>query len=272
MAAISPGTGRRGSPGMKRHTFLAVAFAENFSLPELAAALPEAKAAAQELRLAPAEGGTVFFYSFGAVVFWNVAQERRDAELARLHEIRPGLATAVQREDYEVGEEPGTDIELRDGALIVDRMSAERASVVALTIAQSAAMRYYERIAAGLFTRTAILVAGMERSGTVPVRTRRLHRFIAEAIGNRNEVLSVLHLLDKPDAVWNDPAMDRIYFDLRAEFDLVDRYRALELKLSSVQDSLELVLDVARDRRLVLLELGVIVLIVFELVLSLWRR
>jgi uncharacterized Rmd1/YagE family protein len=271
---------------MKRHTFLAVAFAENFSLPELAAALPEAKAAAQELRLAPAEGGTVFFYSFGAVVFWNVAQERRDAELARLHEIRPGLATAVQREDYEVGEEPGTDIELRDGALIVDRMSAERASVVALTIAQSAAMRYYERIAAGLgahepiaelfraagFTRTAILVAGMERSGTVPVRTRRLHRFIAEAIGNRNEVLSVLHLLDKPDAVWNDPAMDRIYFDLRAEFDLVDRYRALELKLSSVQDSLELVLDVARDRRLVLLELGVIVLIVFELVLSLWRR
>ena len=38
---------------------------------------------------------------------------------------------------------------------------------------------------------------------------------------------------------------------LRAEFDLADRYNALESKLRSVQDSLELLVEVARDRRLV---------------------
>ena len=52
--------------------------------------------------------------------------------------------------------------------------------------------------------------------------------------------------------------MDRIYDELRAEFDLVDRYQALELKLRSVQEALELVLDVARDRRLVLLEVAIV--------------
>jgi uncharacterized Rmd1/YagE family protein len=98
-----------------------------------------------------------------------------------------------------------------------------------------------------------------------------LNRFIGEAILARNEVLSVLHLLDKPDATWEDAAMDRIYDDLRAEFDLADRYAAMESKLRSIQEALELVLDVARDRRLPLLEVAVVVLILAELIFTALR-
>jgi uncharacterized Rmd1/YagE family protein len=39
-----------------------------------------------------------------------------------------------------------------------------------------------------------------------------------------------------------------------------------------VQDALELITDVARDRRLVLLEAAIVLLIVFEIVLSLVRH
>jgi uncharacterized Rmd1/YagE family protein len=81
----------------------------------------------------------------------------------------------------------------------------------------------------------------------------------------------VLHLLDKPDATWEDPAMDRIYDDLRMEFDLADRYAALESKLRSVQEALELVVDVARDRRLLLLEFAVALLILVEVLLPLFN-
>jgi uncharacterized Rmd1/YagE family protein len=84
-------------------------------------------------------------------------------------------------------------------------------------------------------------------------------------------VLSVLHLFDKPDVVWDDPGAERIYEELRSEFDLVDRYHSLELKLSSVQDALSLVTDVARDRRLVWLESSIVLLIVFEIILTLLK-
>jgi len=63
--------------------------------------------------------------------------------------------------------------------------------------------------------------------------------------------------------------MDRIYDELRGEFDLVDRFEALTNKLQSIQEALTLVLDVARDRRLVLLEIVVILLILLEVILSL---
>ena len=160
---------------------------------------------------------------------------------------------------------------MADGLLTLDQLTPARASVVALTVAQSAAMEYYERIVEEMFARTDQLVQRMEAHGTVSLRTRPLHKFIGAAISTRNEVLTILHLLDKPDEAWDDPGMNLIYDELRAEFDLVDRYQALELKLRSVQEALELVLDVARDRRLVLLEEAVVVLILLEIVLTFFR-
>jgi required for meiotic nuclear division protein 1 len=180
----------------------------------------------------------------------------------------PKLTAKVVREDYTVAEDSAFKIGISDGVLRVDRFTPARAGIVALTVAQSAAMEYYENLVEDLFARTGSLIEFMERRGTVPFRTRPLHRFIGEAIGTRTEVLSVLHLLDKPDEAWDDPAMDRIYDDLRGEFDLRDRDAALELKLRSIQEALELLVDVARDRRLLLLEITVVFLIVLELVFT----
>ncbi len=253
------------------HQFYAVAFVENLPLKQLAPIFPEARVTPHDLHLTVQPDGGMYVYPFGAVVTYDVATERRDAELARLHRARPGLTTQVIREDYSVVEDPNCQTGLSDGTLRLDRFTPARAGVVALTVAQSAAMEYYERLVDQLFARTSTLVERLETRGTVTLRTRQLHRFIGEAITNRNEVLSVLHLLDKPDATWDDPAMDRIYADLRAEFDLVDRYAALESKLRSIQEALELVLDVARDRRLVLLELAIVLLIFFEILFNLVR-
>ncbi len=169
-------------------------------------------------------------------------------------------------------ERQGARPDLENGVLVVDTLTFERAGVVALPMAQSAAMEYYERIVDQMFAETDRLVERLEKSGTMPVFTRKLHRFIGAAIGTRSEVLSVLHLFDKPDAAWDDTGAELVYEQLRAEFDLVDRHQALELKLRSVQEALELVTDIARDKRLVWLEVSVVLLIVLEIVLNTFRH
>jgi len=255
----------------KIHQFAAVAFEENLSLRELQPAYPEARVGVREMQVRCAEG-ELFVYPFGAIVFHDVPAEKREAELQRLRKARPGLTTKVVRESFSVREEPGAQLAIDGGTLVVDELNESRAAVVALIVAQIAAMEYYERIVAELFSRMVALVEPLEKRGSVPMRTRGLHKFIGQAIGTRNEVFTVLTLLDKPDATWDDPALDRIYDDLRAEFDLVDRYGALEQKLNSVQESLELVLDVARDRRMWFLEVTVVVLILLEVALEIFRR
>jgi uncharacterized Rmd1/YagE family protein len=249
------------------HQFYAIAFEENLTLRHLAPVFPQAKISAHELYAPIEPEGGIYVFPFGAVVAYDVPSERREAELARLFRMGPKLTTQVILEDYSVLEDPGFSTGIVDGTLRVDRLTAARAGIVSLIVAQSAAMEYYERIVDRLSARTGSFVDRLERRGTVPMRTRPLHRFIGAAISTRSEVLQVLHLLDKPDAAWDDPEMDRIYGDLRAEFDLVDRYRALELKLRAVQEALELLAEVARDRRVLLLEIIVVILILLEVVM-----
>lgn len=257
-------------PGSTR-TFDAIAFVDDLPLRRLVDIFPEARPRVHALHLALPGGGEAFLYPFGAVVLHGVERAGREALLDRLRQAWPELATDVVREDFQVVERPGAAVELAGGILQVDQLTPDRAAVVALTVAQSVAMETYERLLDRLFARTRGLVADLERRGTTGLRTRPLHRFIAEATGNRIEVLSVLHLLDKPEAVWDDPGMDRIYEDLRDEFDLADRYEALAVKSHGLQEALELVLETARDRRLVLLEVAIVALIVFEIALALLR-
>src|SRR5262245_44914242 len=161
------------------HSFLAAAFVENLPLKELAAAYPEAKRTAHQLRFRPDSGGEVFLYPFGAVVFVDSSPEARDNELARLRRARPELTSpTVINEQFSVREDPGADPNVIDGTLILDKLTPERASIIALTVAQSAAMEYYERIVDQMFGKTDRLVERLERFGTVSLRTRPLHEFI----------------------------------------------------------------------------------------------
>jgi uncharacterized Rmd1/YagE family protein len=274
MGSVPSGSGppSQAAAGERTFSFHSIAFVENLSLKELAPSFPEGRRTLRELRFRTPAGGEVFVYPFGAVSFMNVAPPDRAREIARLRAARPHLSDpTVDGEQLTVKADPDSHPGIDEGILRLDRMTPDRANVIALTVAQSAAMEYYERIVEAMFGKTDRLVERLEARGTVSFSTRPLHRFIGAAIGTRNEVLSVLHLLDKPDEAWDDPELDRIYSELRAEFDLVDRYQALELKLRSVQEALELVLDVARDRRLVLLESSVVLLIVLEIALTFIR-
>jgi uncharacterized Rmd1/YagE family protein len=255
----------------RAHAFVAVAFVDDLPLEWVAALLPGSDVSSHQLHARMTDEGEVFAFPFGAVVFHDVPHSVRDELLSRLRGEHPRLVPDVVREDFTVLTSPGAKVGLSRGQLVVDELPETRASVVALILAQSVTMETYERIVQDLFGRTRQLLERLERRGLIPIRTRRLHRFIGEAVGRRSEVLSTLHLLDKPDATWDDPAMDRIYDDLRAEFDLGDRFSALESKLRAIQDALEVLLGVARDRRLVWLEAAIVVLVGLEIVLSIFR-
>jgi len=181
------------------HSFQALAFPENVPLRALSALVPHAVRGTHELRVALAEGGTLFLYPFGVVVFQDVDPAAREAQLEALRKAEPRLSGPGTVEDLVVREDAGSAPGMSGGVLVADRLTEARAGIIALTVAQSAAMEYYETIVESMFERTRRLVERLEHRGTTPLRTRPLHQFIGEAVGTRNEVLSVLHLLDLMD-------------------------------------------------------------------------
>ena len=87
-------------------------------------------------------------------------------------------------------EVPGAKPDIENGCLVLDALTFERASIVALTVGQSAAMEYYERIVDQMFVKTDKIVEKLEKRGTISMfAPAGLHRFIGQAIGTRSEVL-----------------------------------------------------------------------------------
>lgn len=216
--------------------------------------------------------GMAFAYSFGSLAFWNVTQEEREREIQDFLIIHPTrLTEKTGTEEFIVEESPDIKPHVEFSKLVLDQLTPSRAEVVALTLAQSAAMEYYEGRVVEVWNKVSTMVHRLEMKGRATLMPTTLYRQIGEAISMRSEVVGILHLLDRPDVIWDDSVMDSLYGDLRAVFDLPERFRALEYKIQMIQDALELLGDIARDRRLFAAEIAIILLITLEAVMSIYK-
>src|SRR5262249_49753197 len=113
------------------HTFMAVAFVDDLPLSSVAALLSGPRTTPHDVYSRCREGGEVFAFPFGALVFHDVGPAVRDALMAELRRRHPRLVPDVVREDFNVLELPGAKVGMAEGRLVVDRLGTTRAAVVA---------------------------------------------------------------------------------------------------------------------------------------------
>ena len=203
----------------KSHTIVAYAFAENFRMSKVQAELGATQSLMDPKDSVSREvpgGGRVYAYNFGVLTFMNVSPEIRLKEMDEFRARREGgLTEPAVIEDFIVEEDPGERPRAEFSRLILDKLTPQRAEVVALTVAQSAAMSYYESLLEKSQTKLAAMLIQLESKGNVGRSPGKLHRFIAETVIMRSEIVGVLHLLDRPDLIWEDKTMDSLYDDPR---------------------------------------------------------
>lgn len=259
----------------ENHSFVAYSFARGFDMQEILAD-PSLKPTKVDPKSALTrqldKGGTVYLYNFGAMTFWNVSLSDRQREIETWRTRYPhSYAEIIVSDDFQVEIEPNSQPRVDFSRLVLDKMTSERAEVIALNLAQSTNMEYYERLLESIRIKVSGLIQGVRTKGRVSMQLSKWYRIIGEAMAMRDEVVGVLHFLDRPDLIWEDRVMDSIYDDLRSVFDLQERFQALTYKLGTIQDSLELLIDMSRDSRLFLVELSIVLLILFEIVVNFIR-
>ena len=79
-----------------------------------------------------------------------------------------------------------------------------------------------------------------------------------------------VEIAEKPDLVWDNPDLDRLYERLAGEYELRERDLALTRKLDLVSKTSELYLDLIHNRQSLRVEWYIVILILFEIALSLY--
>ncbi|MHB2020155.1 MAG: RMD1 family protein [Candidatus Xenobia bacterium] len=225
-----------------------------------------------EATVALGAGGYAFLFSFGSAVFFNVSKDQQVEFLRRLRDVIPAARQAAEqpvllestRDDIIVAYHPEARQKVLFDRVVVNDLDETRLRLVAMVLAQSTALDIRERRVEQLVEQSAHMNEAMKLGGRVPGNEKDLIRFIGEALSARQSMLSSLAVLDSPEVTWDDPALDRLFRELRSNFEMEMRVSTVEKKLNLVVESAEILVDLTKSRREIALEIIVIVLIALE--------
>jgi len=214
------------------------------------------------------DGGSVVVFKYGAAVFFAVPDERL-ASLCQQLSIRAPLAEPVQEEALLVLE-PANSGSVEEGRILVPEFSSAYLQLVGEALAKCVVLSHYERQVSQSFDRIEPLAEEL-RTRTRPGRSARaLLPYIGETLHAEQRMTARAEIRDKPDLLWEAPGLERFYVRLESEYELRERAGELERKLELLSRTTHTVLELLHNRRSLRVEWYIVILIVVEIVLTLY--
>jgi uncharacterized Rmd1/YagE family protein len=159
---------------------------------------------------------------------------------------------------------------VENGMVVVKERSGERLEVVASVLGKSVALAQYEADVAANFDQIEPFAKQLERSGRGDRNMRQLLRHIGRALLNEHKMVARVEVVDRPELLWEHPELEQLYLRLEDEFELRERAAILDRKLDLISRTAGTVLDLLQKRRSIRVEWYIVVLIVLEIVLSIY--
>ena len=177
------------------------------------------------------------------------------------------------REEAHIDVIPGSSEHVDpDGTIILGELDPERMQIVADVLAKDLVLEHYEVKIAAVFDRVEPLAAKLKHLGQRDFQTRELLSQIGDVLLTKHRMVGRAEVLEKPEVLWNVPELEGLFGRLEREYEIRERSRGLDRKLEVVGDTAETLLDLVHTRRSLRVEWYIVLLIVFEIILSLYEK
>jgi len=94
---------------------------------------------------------------------------------------------------------------------------------------------------------------------------------LGKVLLDQQEMVGRVAILDKPDVLWDHPELERLYARLTDEFEIPDRFKAVESKPDLIGRTIQTAVNLAQSRSSHRVEWYIVILIVFEIVPTLYE-
>lgn len=219
--------------------------------------------------------GCAVLLRYGVVVTFDLSAEEEADLLASLRpHIREKLKS-TSSEALAIAFRPQVKERLEGNLLWLQECSAERLQIVAEALGKSVVLEYYETEVSSLFERIKPFTTAIQGKNLRPPKEKELLSYIGGTLLIQQKMLGIVEVGEKPDPIWDYPALDRLYLRLENEYELRERLLALEQKLDLISKTVETSLAVMQRDSSHRVEWYIVILIVAEIVLSiydLWTR
>ena len=217
--------------------------------------------------------GYSMIFRFGAVVLFGLSKEEETEIIKSLSSSLHNPFDPPEVEDVEIGINPESQERMEvNGRLVLKEASVGRLQVVAHVLAKSCVLSYYEHSVGEVFDRIEQLAERLCR-GQNPVRGKNeILNEIGNALLIMTRTVGRVEVTEKPEIVWDESDLDRLYERLATEYELRDRDLALSRKLDLISRTAETYLDLVNSRQTLKVEWYIVILILIEIALSLYTK
>lgn len=218
--------------------------------------------------------GYAVIFRYGSVILINVLPSEEITFLKSLKSFLVNPLDFPKIEELELEIRSDSQDIIYGNKLYLPSINREQLQLISEVLSKSVALDYYESKIAKSFELIEPFAKNLKLSKrkSVPyISTGELLENIGESLINQHNMVGRIEVLDKPDLLWENPNLERLYLRLVDEFEIKERHFTLERKLQLIGTTAETILNIIQTRRNLRVEWYIVILIVVEIILTLYE-
>ena len=205
----------------------------------------------------------VYVFRYGVISFLNYEPVNSSSFLRFIEPFCRNRFSEYFHDEFLV-ETGAPEYRVSHNKIEIESADEKTIRIIMLNVAQSVALDYYSEQTTRLMEETNYHTQILEKKGRLAISGRNLKKYIGKTLLLKNRITENLYIFDSPLETWEDEKLDKLYTDLKRNFELPERFRNVADGLGIVKENLELFKDLLQYRNSVYLEWIIIALIAIE--------
>jgi uncharacterized Rmd1/YagE family protein len=227
--------------------------------------------AVNPLLISAGEGQYAALFRYGALVLFGVNPLPEVTFVDQLARLVGQPYAKGETEETRLRVDVAGEDRVEGGEVVLREVTAESLQVIADVLAKSVVLGYYEASLRAIFDAVEPFALGLKGGGRTTPKDRDLLRYIGDTLLTQHKMVGRVEVGEKPDVLWEQPALTRLFSRLEDEYELSERRLALDRKLELISRTVETLVDLLQNKRALRVEWYIVILIVIEIFLTLYQ-
>ena len=212
-------------------------------------------------------------FRFGVVVFFqfekNTSIKVLFEELS-IERLNQQSAERAIQESWSIRCTPGSGDGVANDEIIVEMFTLQRIQLAACALSKSLVIDEFETLILESFSDVEPLALELQQTGKGLKKPTNLLKHIGQVLKAKQQMANRANVIVKPELLWDQPAIESYFHKLEDHLEIRDRHEIPIRKLDLISSTAETALELLHTRHSLQLELYIVILIVVEIVLSVY--
>ncbi|MEC8461134.1 MAG: RMD1 family protein [Pseudomonadota bacterium] len=206
-------------------------------------------------------------FEYGSVVFWSCATDDVNTTRQWLNRFAKTHYPNTEMEQFFVVSGVENKVYGKSITLATDNMATKIA--ISYALAQAVKLNQYENTVEKTMSELEHIPVSLYKTGRIPISRHQALKKTGQIFVVKSQINLHSDLIDTPDYFWDRPECEKIYIETLKEMDMSIRISNLNRRLDIMKNLYELLSDHIQHSHSILLEVTIVILISFEIILSL---